>query len=362
MCAGPHAVTLARRAPWPSRLSAVLGGRVGPAILGAVLLAVSQWVLAEGQTLGDVVFSRYGSYSSNPELARRLVSPLNAARLQRDFAQAGKALAAQPLNLADEKFVVYVPAQQPTRGYGLLVFVPPWEDARVPAGWPAVLDRYGVIFVSAARSGNEESTFGRREPLALSAAYNILQQYPVDAEHTYVAGFSGGSRVALRLGLGYPDLFRGAILNAGSGPIGDAEVPLPPAELLLQFQSSTRLVYVTGDRDADQLTDDSWSVRSMHKWCVFNTDQYVEPHVGHEVMGPAALASAFKSLFNQADPKPGKLAACRSPIEAALRDRLHEVQSLRSSGRGTEADKMLSAIDREYGGLAAPTSLELMSK
>jgi len=91
----------------------------------------------------------------------------------------------------------------------------------LPQEWVSVLDRYGVIFVSAARSGNDESVSGRREPLALLAAHNIMKEHPVDPEHIYVAGFSGGSRIALRLALGYPDLFHGAILNAGSDSIGD---------------------------------------------------------------------------------------------------------------------------------------------
>jgi predicted esterase len=334
------------------------------AALGSVclLLALSQLALAEGVTFRDVVFSEYGIYSSNPELIRRLVSPLSAARLEQELKQSGKTLAAQPLSHSEEKFIVYLPSIKPARGFGLLVFVPPWQDARIPAGWPAVLDQYGVIFVSAARSGNDEATFARREPLALLAVHNIMQQHPVDSERIYIAGFSGGSRVALRLALGYPDLFRGAILNAGSGPIGDAQIPLPPNELLLQFQSSTRLVYVTGDRDADQFIDDSWSVRSMHKWCVFNIDQFNEPHLGHEAMGAAALASALKSLSNKAEPNPGKLAACNAPIDAALHSNLQEVQALISSGRRAEADKLLLTIDRQYGGLAAPFSSELMSK
>src|SRR5207302_469453 len=102
----------------------------------------------------------------------------------------------------------------------------------------------------------------RREPLALLAAHNLMRRYPVDPERVYVGGFSGGARVAMRLALGYPDLFRGAILNAGSDPIGGAEIPLPPRELFMRFQSSTRIVYVTGERDDPHVSDDSVSMQS----------------------------------------------------------------------------------------------------
>jgi pimeloyl-ACP methyl ester carboxylesterase len=64
-----------------------------------------------------------------------------------------------------------------------------------------------------------------------------------------VGGFSGGARVALRIALGYPDVFRGAILNAGSDPIGDSATPLPPRELFAGFQEEARLIYITGEKD-----------------------------------------------------------------------------------------------------------------
>jgi pimeloyl-ACP methyl ester carboxylesterase len=62
-----------------------------------------------------------------------------------------------------------------------------------------------------------------------------------DRRAAWILPSSGGSRVALRLALGFPDVFRGAFLNAGSDPIGDAQTPLPPAELFSRFQEMTRL-------------------------------------------------------------------------------------------------------------------------
>ena len=61
-------------------------------------------------------------------------------------------------------------------------------------------------------------------PLALLAYENIRRSHTLDANRVYVGGMSGGSRVALRVALAYPDVFRGALLNAGSDPIGDGAV------------------------------------------------------------------------------------------------------------------------------------------
>ncbi len=188
----------------------------------------------------DVVFSDYSPLSGSAELLHRFLSPLNAMRAGKRLAHSAVALRDQPIDLTQERFTVYVPSHPPTEGYGLLVFVPPWENAMLPRGWAATLDRHGVIFVSAANSGNEANILDRREPLALLAAHNIMQRFHVDPARIYVGGFSGGSRVALRLALEFPDVFRGAFLNAGSDPIGDAQTPLAPLWALATFIDRVR--------------------------------------------------------------------------------------------------------------------------
>src|ERR1700732_1196825 len=75
----------------------------------------------------DVVFSDYSPLSSSAELMHRFLSPLNAARAGKRLALSAVALRDQPIDLAQERFTVYVPSHSPAEGYGLLVFVPPWE-------------------------------------------------------------------------------------------------------------------------------------------------------------------------------------------------------------------------------------------
>ncbi len=307
----------------------------------------------------NVVFTQYSPLSGNAELARRLLSPLTAAQLPRILARTGKVLRDQPIDLAREKFVVYAPARAPPHGYGLMVFVPPWPEAVLPRGWASVLDRYGVTFVSAARSGNKAEMLSRRAPLALLGAANILARYPVDPERIYIGGFSGGSRVAMRLALAYPDLFRGALLNAGADPIGNEQVPLPPGDLFPRFQESTHLVYATGAEDSINLGLDAIGSQSMRNWCVFDVDSEVSPRAGHEAVDSVALARALNSLSHPARPDPARLAACRAAIEAKLSAAFEQVQSLIASGRRNDAQKLLIKIDRRFGGLAAPRSVDL---
>ena len=312
--------------------------------------------------LENVTFRDYPDLARSSEVLTRVFSPLTVADIRRDLARSGKSLGETPLDVAAEKFLLYVPPQKPAGGYGLLVFVPPWENAQLPAGWGPVLDKAGFIFVSAARSGNVEDVVSRREPLALVAAKNVMARYPVDPARVFVGGMSGGSRMALRLALGWPDLFRGALLNSGSDVIGTLVEALPPAPLFRQFQTASRLIYVTGEHDAANLETEARSRSSMRQWCVADTRSIRMPYAGHEVMPPLFLARALDQLLDPARPDIGQLEPCRAGIEAEMTDGLVQAEKLIAGGKSAQAGALLKDIDAKFGGLAAPKSLELEAK
>jgi predicted esterase len=307
----------------------------------------------------DVVFGDYSPMSSTAQLLQRVLSPLYAARMRQTLARSGQALRDQSIDLSHEHFTVYVPPEMPKSGYALLVFVLPWQSASLPAGWSSVLDRHGVIFVSAARSGNEENIFDRREPLALLATENILHRYSVDPERIYVGGFSGGARVALRLALGYPDVFHGALLSASGDPIGDADAPLPAPDLFRQFQSSTRVVYLTGEYDSLNLQKDVESRMSLRDWCVFDQDTRTMPRLGHEIADPSSFDAALDSLAQHEKVAAARLADCRARIDANMNAQLSRLADLVTHGKLKDASALLNRIDARFGGLAAPRSVEL---
>jgi pimeloyl-ACP methyl ester carboxylesterase len=331
--------------------------------VAAFAAAVDTAVSAGGTTLRDVVAAADTPYAENAELMRRMASPLTRLEEERRLGSSGATLPRHPLDVAAERFLLYQPSAQPLpHGFALLVFVPPWQDARLPPGWALVLDRLGVVFITAARSGNDEHPLGRRVPLALLAAAEARRRLPIDPERIYVGGFSGGSRIALRLALAYPDVFRGVILDAGSDPIGTPQVPLPPQDLFILFQSQTQVVYITGERDSDHLADDALSIRSLHEWCVANVDEAVQPHVQHEIALPGALSQALGSLGAHGRAAPAKFASCRAALAADLAARLREVEELLGKGATREAAVRVRRIDERFGGLAAPRSVELAGR
>ena len=309
----------------------------------------------------DVVFSDDAPLASNAELARRMLSPMAGLQIDETLRRSGRRLPDQPLDVSQQRFVLYVPPKPPPHGYGLLVFVPPWDEAEAPHAWLGALDRAGLIFVSAVRSGNDQSVIGRRVPLALIGAQNVMRRYAVDPARVYVAGFSGGAHVALHLALGYPDLFQGALLMGGSDPIGADGFTPPPAELFARFQAM-RLVYLTGADDPPRLVMDVASQRSMRNWCVFDTESIQAGGMAHQAAPEAAFAQGLAALERRAPGDPGKSATCQATISRQLDGKLADVATLVGAGRRDQARARLLAIDRQYGGLAAPRSLDLWGR
>ncbi|HEV7122047.1 MAG TPA: PHB depolymerase family esterase [Rhodanobacter sp.] len=290
------------------------------------------------------------------------MSPLNAGRVLETSRHAGRALREQSLDVGQQRFSLYVPGHAPPAGYALLVFVPPWNSATVPSGWKAPLDRHGMIYVSAANSGNAADVLDRRVPLALLAAWNIMQRYRVDPRRVYVGGLSGGSRVAERIALGYPDLFGGALLIAGSDPVGTAQLAVPPVDLFRRFQQGTKLVYLTGQNDPINLELDARSRRSMHDFCVFHVATVAEAWVGHELPAARALERSLDRLDDPVQVEADRLARCREGVDERLNARLQQVRNLLIARKFAAARAQLNRVDSRYGGLAGPESLALASE
>jgi len=115
-----------------------------------------------------------------------------------------------------EGFFVYFPAAYNGReSYGLIVFTDSQDRALgLPWGWQAVLDSRKYIFIAAQNAGNDQLR-NRRLGLAVLGALKLINEYRIDHNRVYAAGFSGGARMAGMLGFYQADVFRGTIQNSG---------------------------------------------------------------------------------------------------------------------------------------------------
>jgi len=311
-------------------------------------------------TAEDVVFTRDSPLATGAEIARRTLTPLTYLHAQRTLAERSQALVERPVDVARERFSLYVPGGAPPKdGWGLLVFVPPWDEPTHPRRLRSALDRHGIVFVAAERSGNDARVLDRRLPLALLAWENVRARHPVDPRRTFVGGFSGGSRVAQIAALAYPDVFRGALLHAGSDPIdGSSGTYIPPAELFRTFQGA-RLVYVTGDKDEVNLRDDEASRASLRERCVLDLRVLTPHRLAHEVLDPGSMDRALDALERPPAIDPAERSRCQERLDRALAARLAEVEDAVMRGDRGAALSRIKAVDAEFGGLAAPAIVEL---
>lgn len=335
-----------------SASAAAFAARVAAALLAWVAGAAC----AAGETVQrDLVFAQASALARPEVLLSRLTTPLRGA-LRAESARSGGAAAWPALDPAAERFEMFVPSgTPPAAGFGLVVFVPPWEGQGLPAAWLPVLQRHGFAAATAARSGNAQDVAMRRIPLALTAFENARSRYRIDPARVFAAGFSGGSRVALLLALAYPDVFRGALLNAGSDPLGTAEVPLPAADLFEPFERGSRLVYLSGTLDAPAIAADRASRRSARDLCVTNTRLLTVAGGRHEPAGTQAFERALDALESPLADEAGEV-GCRARRARSIAREAGSIAALADAGRRERALRRLLELDARWGGLAAEAS------
>jgi hypothetical protein len=109
---------------------------------------------------------------------------------------------------------VYVPeTYDPEHPAGILTYISPTQKGSIPPQWKTLLDEQNLIWIGANNSGNKVRV-QRRMAYALTAPAVINKSYQIDDARVYLAGFSGGGRVASMVAAEYPEIFKGAIFKA----------------------------------------------------------------------------------------------------------------------------------------------------
>jgi hypothetical protein len=336
------------------------------AALVAVLLSLAPAVPAVVATAppaaglqSGIAFDGYSPLARTDVLFERLLTPLWATRAREAYAERGEDPPPYTLDIKAERFSVYVPdAAPPPAGYALMVYVPPWNEAAVPRRWRPVLDDAGMLFVTAAASGNDAPVLPRRAALALHAAANVAARWPVDPARIYVGGFSGGARVALHLAIGYPDVFSGALVDGSSDTIGSFLVPFPPTGLLHRAQEHLRLVYAWGTADTPNADGAAFSIVSARRACLPRTARLPMPDRGHQPVDAGTFRRALH-LLEEPREVDDALDDCRARLQQRSDEALAGVRELQAAGRLEKAREALGKLDAQFGHLALPQSLEL---
>lgn len=336
--------------------------RVCGVILGLAAFANQAWLPAAGappERPVETTLDALSPLASADEISRRLLSPTTFDRLQRAQATSGVDVKQQTIHVGEVRYDLFVPPAARDKDYGLLVFVSPSDDRfPLPRDWWKALARDHVIFIAARDSGNARSVLDRRVPLALHGYGLVRRRYRLDPARVYVGGFSGGSRVAQMVALGYPDVFRGALLLAGSEPIGSKGFVPPPRELTRLFQARTRIVFSTGSEDLPNRGRDMRTRRNFEELCVQGVAMVPQTGLDHWVPSRGGFTKALRALQQPVVPA-ASFDACAQRLQATVDAGLDEVAALVDAGDMAAAGERLGELDDLYGGLAAPRSVEL---
>jgi hypothetical protein len=160
--------------------------------------------------------------------------------------------------LYEAAFQVRLPSgYDPRRPAGLVVWISPTEEGRIPESFFAALDELYLIAIGPDECGNDRIP-GDRFQLVFDAMATATRAYHVDARRVYVTGFSGGGRMASMIHGAFADVVSGSVpiggANAykhvpmGTGKYWPAGYRRPDGEIFSQFRRQ-RMACVTGDND-----------------------------------------------------------------------------------------------------------------
>ncbi|MDB6164690.1 MAG: hypothetical protein JWL98_2122 [Xanthomonadaceae bacterium] len=298
------------------------------------------------------------------ELIERQFSPLEAFRLQEKVRSLGLKDAFH-IDLAAERLLVRAPAKTPADGrYGLIVFLDSRKQTRFDFEWDNVLDSHGVIFVSPDNAGDDASALDRRIPLALDAVEYARRFYKLDPDRIYIAGVGGGSRIAERLAVSYPEVFTAAIMNSGAVEIGTQELPAPAQDSLTRLRTHSRLAFLSAFQDQPAFAEQRRALESLRKYCMPVAGVWENGHTiaGHPTID-GRLLSDILNIFEaprgaKEQPQPG----CEATFRGGALSALANIRQLDADGRRDEALKALVTFDHAYGRLFVDEEVALAKK
>jgi predicted esterase len=171
---------------------------------------------------------------------------------------------------------------------GLLIFVKPSNSGELPPGWAPVLDERNLVWIAADDFGNERPS-AQRALVAIAASKLIQSSMTIESRRIYVAGMSGGGRIASHVVTHFPRQFAGALFIVGADFWTKYEEPLR------QQIAANRYVFVTGGRDFNHR--EMRNVYARYRAAGASQSLLIDqPRFGHEYPDATQLARAIDFL------------------------------------------------------------------
>lgn len=119
--------------------------------------------------------------------------------------------------LANEAFLVGIPTDyNPRKSYGLFVYMSPTDGGTFRPDWFPTLAKQDLLIVAPMNAGNSVDP-SKRMGLGIVATVLMKRDYNINSKQVFVAGLSGGARMANSMAFLHPELYKGALMNCGGG-------------------------------------------------------------------------------------------------------------------------------------------------
>jgi predicted esterase len=201
---------------------------------------------------------------------------------------------------AKQSYELFVPQRpDPKAPLPVVLYISPANQA---AGWKSFegpCKQMGFLFAGVRDAGNDVP-IKKRVRIVLDVLDDVRRQFPTDPDRTYLAGFSGGGRIACAIGFALPDVCGGVLPICAAGDLRE--------ETWLRQRVIDRLsvAALTGQNDFNRGEVERWRVPFLQAVGV-RARSWVEPNLGHGIPGEKTLAEALRWL-DEAAPKRRELA------------------------------------------------------
>jgi hypothetical protein len=193
-----------------------------------------------------------------------------------------------------QRYQLFVPpAYDAGKTWPLVLFISPGDDPLGWRHWRKACEDGGLFFCAAYGAGNNCPP-GQRARIILDALDDVRRGYRIDPDQTYLAGFSGGGRLACTLAFALPDYFGGVIAVCGTNPLNRLDY------LRHRVQDRLSVAFVTGSDDFNRREIED----HLHPFLGdlgIRTRLWVLPKTGHAMPPDEALAEAVTWLAGDLD-------------------------------------------------------------
>lgn len=269
-----------------------------------------------------------------------------ATRIDWTFALANRSLVNPPADwLGDysstaQHYELFVPRRQTKKLLPVILFISPSNE---PMGWKRfekLCQQQGILFAGPYGAGNDCPP-KKRVRIVLDVLDDLRRHYPIDADRTYLSGFSGGGRIACAITFALPEYFGGVMPICASGDLRE--------ESWLRQRVIDRLsvALLTGEKDfnrgeVEQLRG------SMLKDVGVTARVWVQLGLGHGIPSDKVLLEALRWLDERAAQR--QLEARRHPASRMDGDAVPG-RSQQARALFAEAKKRLEQPKTLYSGL-----------